>query len=57
LRIPAKPNADSEGKPNGIPGLTRTPSEQSDAGISILQEVFGFVTEKPIRSAAQEERR
>jgi hypothetical protein len=46
LRIPAKPNANSEGNPNGIPGKTRTPSERSDAGISILQEVFGFVKEK-----------
>ncbi|HTA68658.1 MAG TPA: hypothetical protein VK776_10290, partial [Bryobacteraceae bacterium] len=43
LRIPAKPNAVSGGKPNGIPGRTRTPSERSDAGISIVQEVFGFV--------------
>jgi hypothetical protein len=43
VRTPAKPNADSEGKPNGIPGQARTPSEGSDAGISIVQEVFGFV--------------
>jgi hypothetical protein len=43
LRIPTKPNAVSEGKPNGIPGRTRTPSERSDASISIVQEVFGFV--------------
>jgi hypothetical protein len=35
LRIPAKPN--------GNPGWTRTPSERSDAGISIVQDVFGFV--------------
>jgi hypothetical protein len=28
----------------------------SDAGNSILQEVFGFVKEKPVRSAAKEER-
>jgi hypothetical protein len=32
-------------------------SERSDAGISIVQEVFGFVKEKPVRSAAEEERR
>jgi hypothetical protein len=32
VRIPAKPNAVSEGKPNGIPGRTRTPSKRSDAG-------------------------
>jgi hypothetical protein len=27
-------------------GITRTPSERSEAGIPILQEVFGFVKEK-----------
>jgi len=43
LGIPAKLNAHSEGKPNGIPGRSRTPSERSDAGNSIVQEVFGFV--------------
>jgi hypothetical protein len=55
MRIPAKPNAVSEGKPNGIPGRTRTPSELSDAGHSILQEVFGFVREK--LSGAQRRKR
>jgi hypothetical protein len=32
-------------------------SERNDAGISISQELFGFVKEKPVRSAAKEERR
>jgi hypothetical protein len=41
--IPAKLNAHSGRNPNGIPRCTRTPSERSDAGISIVQEVFGFV--------------
>jgi len=41
--IPAKLNACSGGKPNGIPGRSRTPSERSDAGNSVVQEVFGFV--------------
>src|SRR5271168_247180 len=43
LGIPAKLNAHSGRNPNGMPGCTRTPSERSDAGISIVQEVFGFV--------------
>jgi len=43
LGIPAKLNAHSEGKLNGIPGRSRTPSERSDAGNSIVQEVFGFI--------------
>jgi hypothetical protein len=43
LRIPAKPNADSEEKPNAFRDEPEQPSERSDAGISILQEVFGFV--------------
>ena len=30
-------------------------SERSDAGISIVLEVFGFVKEKPVQSAAKEE--
>lgn len=47
--IPAKLNANSEGKPNSIPGWSRTLSERSDAGISILQDVFAFV--KKNRSA------
>jgi hypothetical protein len=44
MRIPAKVNADSEENANGIPGRTRKVSERSDAGISIVPEVFGFVT-------------
>src|SRR5712692_9628833 len=43
LRIPAKANADSEGNANGIPGRRRKVSERSDAGISIVPEVFVFV--------------
>jgi hypothetical protein len=43
MRIPAKVNADSEGNANGIPGGRRKISERSDAGNSIVQEVFGFV--------------
>jgi len=54
MRIPAKANADSERNANGIPGRRRTVSERSDAGISIVQEVFVFGQEKPIRSAAQD---
>ena len=46
LGIPAKLNAQSGRSPNGIPGGTRTPSERSDAGISIAQEVFGFGKKK-----------
>jgi hypothetical protein len=41
--IPVKLNAHSEGKPNGFPGWSRTPSERSDAGFSIVREVFAFV--------------
>jgi hypothetical protein len=41
--IPAKPNAESGMNPNGVPGRSRTPSERSDAGTSIVQEVFVFV--------------
>jgi hypothetical protein len=41
--IPAKLNAHSERNPNGIPGRFRTPSERSDAGISIVQDAFAFV--------------
>src|SRR5579871_3330726 len=51
--IPAKLNAYSEGNPNGIPGSTRTLSERSDAGISIVQEVFGFVKSESVRSEAE----
>ena len=43
LGIPVNLNAHSGRNPNGIPGRFRTPSERSDAGISIVQEVFGFV--------------
>jgi len=43
LGIPAMLNAYSGRSPNGIPGRSRTPSERSDAGISIVPEVFGFV--------------
>jgi hypothetical protein len=53
--IPAKSNAESGMTPNGVPGRSRTPSERSDAGISIVQEVFGFVKENPVRSAAKED--
>jgi hypothetical protein len=51
MGIPAKPNAESGMNPNGIPGRSRTPSERSDAGISIVQEVFGLVKRnRPKRS-------
>src|ERR1700676_1746185 len=33
----------SEGKPNSIPGGSRTPSERSGAGLLIVREVFDFV--------------
>ena len=61
LGIPAKLNAHSGRNPNGIPGCTRTPSEHTDAGISIVQEVFGFVKRnlsgaKRRKSAASGER-
>jgi hypothetical protein len=54
LGIPAKLNGDSRGKPNGIQDQTGHHRERSDAGISVVQEVFGFVKEKPVRSAAKE---
>ena len=54
LRIPAKLNALSEGKLNGIPGRSRTPSERSDAGNSIVKESVRLRQEKPVRSAAKE---
>jgi hypothetical protein len=38
LGIPAKLNTHSEGKLNGISGRSRTPSERSDAGFSIVRE-------------------
>jgi hypothetical protein len=41
VRIPAKANSDSEGNANRIPHRT----ERSDAGTSIVQEVFAFVKE------------
>jgi hypothetical protein len=37
MGIPVKLNARSEGKPNGVPGQSRTPSERSDAGNSIVR--------------------
>jgi hypothetical protein len=43
LRIPAKPNAYSEGNRTAFRDEPEHPSERSDAGISIVQEVFGFV--------------
>jgi hypothetical protein len=46
LGIPTKLNAHSEGKPNSFRDDSRTPSERSDAGTSIVQEVFGFVKSK-----------
>ena len=48
LRIPAKANANSEGNANGIPGRRRTVSERSDAGNSIVQEVFAFVVSSTV---------
>jgi hypothetical protein len=59
--IPAKANADSGGNANGIPGRRRKFSERSDAGTSIVQEVFGFVKKNlsgaQRRSAAASEER
>jgi hypothetical protein len=43
LGIPEKVNIDSGGKPNGVPERSEQPSERSDAGVMIVQEVFGFV--------------
>ena len=45
MRIPAKANVDSGGNANGIPGRRRTISERSDAGFSIVEQVFVFVKE------------
>ena len=42
LGIPVKVNIDSGGKPNGIPESEQQ-SERSDAGVMIVQEVFGIV--------------
>jgi len=38
-----KVNIDSGGKPNGVPERSEQQSERSDAGVMIVQEVFGFV--------------
>jgi hypothetical protein len=53
LGIPAKLNAFSEGKPNGIPGWSRTPSERRDAGNSIVKESVRLRQGKPVRSEAE----
>ena len=38
-----KSNAQSEGKPNSVPGKPNGISERSDAGKLIVPEPFGFV--------------
>jgi hypothetical protein len=43
MGIPAKENTDSGGNANGIPGEDEQFLERSDAGTSIVPEVFGFV--------------
>lgn len=45
MRIPLEAIGDSGGKAITIPGENRSGVERSDAGISIVQEVFGFVKE------------
>jgi hypothetical protein len=41
--IPVKANADSDGKPNGIPEEGEQQSERSDADLVIVEQVFGIV--------------
>ena len=43
LGSPLKVNADSGGKPNGIPLEVEQQSERRDAGLLIVKEVFGIV--------------
>ena len=56
-----KVNIDSGGKPNGVPERSEQQSEPSDAGVMIVQEVFGFVKRRcpgeMVRSEAEEVRR
>ena len=45
MRIPTKANTDSDGNATAFRAEGEQFSERSDAGISIVQEVFGFVKE------------
>jgi transposase len=54
LRIPLKANAFPEGSRAGFRDDSEHRSERSDAGLSIVQEVFGFVKMLRIRSAAED---
>jgi hypothetical protein len=54
LRIPLKANAFPEGSRTGFRDDSEHRSERSDAGLSIVQEVFGFVKMPGIRSVAED---
>jgi RNA-directed DNA polymerase len=54
VRIPLKANAFPEGSRTGFRDDSEPRSERSDAGLSIVQEVFGFVKMLRIRSAADD---
>lgn len=54
VRIPLKANAFPEGSRTGFRDDSEHRSERSDAGLSIVQEVFGFVKMLRIRSAAED---
>src|SRR5260370_38739285 len=54
MRIPAKPNSIPEGSRTGFRADPEQPSERSDAGLLIVQEVFGLVKEAEVRSEAEE---
>ena len=53
VRIPLKANAFPEGSRTGFRDDSEHRSERSDAGFSIVQEVFGFVKMLRIRSVAE----
>jgi hypothetical protein len=59
--IPVKVNADSGASRTAFQSEGEQPSERSDAGVMIVQEVFGFVKRggpgEMVRSEAQEVRR
>jgi hypothetical protein len=54
VRIPLKANAFPEGSRAGFRDDSEHRSERSDAGFSIVPEVFGFVKIPAIRSVAKD---
>jgi hypothetical protein len=57
LRIPAKPNSIPEGSRTGFRAGPEQQSERSDAGLLILQEVFGLVKEAGLQRGSGAKRR